>query len=174
MKRTTGRLTERNGKWYAVLNLYTEEGKRKEKWVGLDLEAKRGSKTEANLRLGELLAKYNSGALYLQESLTHAEREKRRIAEQTVAEYIVEWLDAYKCNISILTYNTYMQMVKGRIVPYFEKLNIPLKELTGDEMNNFYIYLRNDGLTGATAQRYHSMMHLAFKQALKRKIIYFK
>ena len=101
MKRITGRLTERNGKWYAVLNLYTAEGKRKEKWVSLDLEAKRGSKTEANLRLGELLAKYNSGALYLQESLTHAEREQRRVAEQTVDEYIVEWLEAYKCNISI-------------------------------------------------------------------------
>lgn len=171
MKRITGRLTERNGKWYAVLNLYTAEGKRKEKWVSLDLEAKRGSKTEANLRLGELLAKYNSGALYLQESLTHAEREQRRVAEQTVDEYIVEWLEAYKCNISILTYNTYMQMVKARIVPYFQKLNIPLKELTGDEVNEFYIHLRNDGLTGATAQRYHSMLHLAFKQAIKRKII---
>ena len=44
MKRITGRLAERNGKWYAIINLYTTEGKRKEKWVGLDLEAKRGSK----------------------------------------------------------------------------------------------------------------------------------
>lgn len=41
MKRITGRLTEKNGKWYAVINLYTVEGKRKEKWQGLDLEAKK-------------------------------------------------------------------------------------------------------------------------------------
>ena len=30
MKRTTGHLAEKNGKWYAVINLYVE-GKRKEK-----------------------------------------------------------------------------------------------------------------------------------------------
>ena len=57
MKRITGRLTEKNGKWYAVINLYTPEGKRKEKWQGLDLEAKRGTKSEANYRLNEVLAK---------------------------------------------------------------------------------------------------------------------
>lgn len=63
------------------------------------------------------------------------------------------------------------RMTDGRIVPYFKKLGIPLKELTGDEINAFYLSLRNDGLTGATAQRYHSMMHLAFKQAVKRRVI---
>lgn len=171
MKRITGRLVEKNGKWYAVINLYTTEGKRKEKWASLDLEAKRGSKTEATYRLNELLSKYNSGDLYLQENLTHAEKEKNRLAEQTVDEYVVEWLEAYKCNIAILTYNSYKTMTDSRIVPYFQKLQIPLKELTGDEINEFYISLRNDGLTGATAQRYHSMLHLAFKQAVKRRII---
>ena len=82
MKRITGRLTEKNGKWYAVINLYTVEGKRKEKWQGLDLEAKKGSKTEAGHRLNELLSKYNSGDLYLKESLTHAEQERMRLADQ--------------------------------------------------------------------------------------------
>ena len=48
MKRTTGHLAEKNGKWYAVINLYDTEGRRKEKWASLDLEAKRGTKTEAN------------------------------------------------------------------------------------------------------------------------------
>lgn len=171
MKRITGRLTEKNGKWYAVINLYTVEGKRKEKWQGLDLEAKKGSKTEAGHRLNELLSKYNSGDLYLKESLTHAEQERMRLADQKVDEYIVEWLESHKCNISVLTYNSYKRMTDGRIVPYFKKLGIPLKELTGDEINAFYLSLRNDGLTGATAQRYHSMMHLAFKQAVKRRVI---
>jgi integrase len=171
MKRITGRLTEKNGKWYAVINLYTAEGKRKEKWTGLDLEAKKGTKTEAAHRLNELLSKYNSGDLYLKESLTHAEQERMRLAEQKVDEYIVEWLESHKCNISVLTYNSYKRMTDGRVVPYFRKLGIPLKELTGDEVNEFYISLRNNGLTGATAQRYHSMLHLAFKQAVKRRVI---
>ena len=31
MKRITGHLTEKNKKWYAVINLYDTDGKRKEK-----------------------------------------------------------------------------------------------------------------------------------------------
>ena len=48
MKRITGRLTEKNKKWYAVINLYDAEGKRKEKWMGLNLDTTRGNKREAD------------------------------------------------------------------------------------------------------------------------------
>ena len=30
----------------------------------------------------------------------------------------------------------------------------------GNELNDFYAYLRNDGLSGASAQRYHSLLHI--------------
>ena len=59
-------------------------------------------------------------------------------------------------------------MADTRIAKYFQKLGVPLKEITGDELNDFYAYLRNDGLSGASAQRYHSLLHIAFKQAGKR------
>ncbi len=171
MKNITGRLTQKNGKWYAVVNLYTAEGKRKEKWCNLNLEVKRGNKTEANQRVIEILAKYNSNDFYLQDSLTHAEREKRRLAAQPVEEYVSEWLESYKCNLSVSTYNSYKMMVNARITRYFKELGLSLKEVTGDEINDFYAYLRGDGLSGATAQRHHSLLHLAFKHAVKRRII---
>ena len=38
-------------------------------------------------------------------------------------------------------------------------------------IDDFYAYLRNDGLSGASAQRYHSLLHIAFKHAVKRGII---
>ena len=47
MKRITGHLTEKNKKWYAVINLYDTDGKRKEKWQGLNLDANKGNKREA-------------------------------------------------------------------------------------------------------------------------------
>ena len=62
-------------------------------------------------------------------------------------------------------------MADTRIAKYFQKLGVPLKEITGDELNDFYAYLRNDGLSGASAQRYHSLLHIAFKHAVKRGII---
>ena len=113
MKRITGRLAERNGKWYAVINLYTAERKRKEKWCNLDLESKRGSKTEANHRLMEILSRYNQSDLYLLDCLSPAECEKRRLAAQTVDAYLTEWLEGYKYNLSVLTFNGYKAMVES-------------------------------------------------------------
>ena len=61
MKRITGHLAEKNGRWYAVINLYDADGKRREKWRSLDLEAKKGTKIEANHRMNEVLEQYNLG-----------------------------------------------------------------------------------------------------------------
>ena len=47
LKRITGHLEEKNGKWYSAVNHYDAEGKRRVKWHNLDLEAKKGSKKEA-------------------------------------------------------------------------------------------------------------------------------
>ena len=62
-KRITGHLEEKNGKWYAAVNHYDAEGKRKVKWHSLDLEAKKGTKKEAEARLNKLLDKFNTGDL---------------------------------------------------------------------------------------------------------------
>lgn len=171
MKRITGRLTEKNGKWYAIINLYTPEGKRKEKWQSLDLEAKRGSKTEANYRLSELLAKYNTGEIYLMDTMTRAEQERARIAGMLVQDYVQEWLDQYRNNISVLTYATYKNMVEAKIVPYFTQQKLTLSDLTGDDLNDYYNYLLDSGLKGITVQKQHALLHLAFKHAVKRRII---
>ena len=171
MKPITGRLTEKNNKWYAVINLYNEEGVRKQKWISIDLEAKKGTKTEAQSRLREILEEYNSLETLKYQTMSRAEQAKARKASLSVEDYLAEWLENYKCNISVLTYNGYKQLLTGRIIPYFKGQNIELKDLTGDDLNDFYMYLRNDGLTGATAQRHHSFLHIAFKHAVKRGII---
>ena len=173
MKRTTGRLTEKNGKWYAVINLYTTEGKRKEKWINLDLEARRGSKTEANCRLTKILARYNSGELYMQDTLTNGEREQWRIARLTLPEYMAEWLEDYKYYIAVNTYSVYRGMLKTKIAPYFKELEISMKDVSGRMLNDFYKHLMEQGLTGSTVQKYHNLIHLAYKHAIKKGVVPF-
>jgi len=51
------------------------------------------------------------------------------------------------------------------------KMKIKVKEITGDEINEYYAYLRARGLKGTSCQRLHSLLHLAFKSAMKRRII---
>ncbi|MBQ9718797.1 MAG: tyrosine-type recombinase/integrase family protein, partial [Clostridia bacterium] len=171
MKRITGHLSERNGKWYAVVNLYDTDGKRHEKWNSLDLPAKKGNKTEATHRLNQILEKYNTGDLYLMESLSHADRERNRIANMMVEDYLPEWLESHKNNISKSTCSTYRQYIEASMIPFFAPMHLKVKEVTGDEINAYYNHIRNKGLKGTSAQRHHAMLHLAFKSAVKRRII---
>lgn len=52
----TGSLTIKNGKYYAVLNIY-EDGKRKKKWINSSLPEK-GNKRKAEAFLREKIAEY--------------------------------------------------------------------------------------------------------------------
>ena len=57
------------------------------------------------------------------------------------------------------------------MIPFFKTMKIKVNEITGDEINAFYASLRMAGLKGTSIKRYHSVLHLAFKTAMKRKII---
>ena len=92
MKRITGRLTEKNKKWYAVINLYDTEGKRKEKWRGLNLDTTRGNKRAAEHRLRQIHEQYNPDDLYKRENMSHADKERSRVAHMQVADYLPDWL----------------------------------------------------------------------------------
>lgn len=172
MKRITGHLAERNNKWYAVINLYDANGKRKEKWQSLDLASGKGSKREADFRLHQLLEKFNSDDIYLQNNMSHAEKERSRVANMQVIDYLPEWLESHKLNISTLTYTGYKTMIESRMIPYFKTLgDLKVKDITGDEINDYYFHIRKLGLKGTSAQRHHSLLHLAFKSAVKRRVI---
>ena len=171
LKKITGHLEESKGRWYAAVNHYGADGKRHVKWYNLDLESKKGTKRKAEERLTELLEKLNRGNDYLYENLTPAEREHVRLSNAPVEEYITEWLEDHKRNITASTYNGYKNYIDKKIVPYFKSKHILVKELTGDDINAFYNYLTELGLKGTSQQRYHAVLHLAFKTAVKRRII---
>ena len=142
MKITTGHLAEKSGKWYAVINLYDADGKRHEKWRSLGLDAKKGTKTEANHRLNEVLEQYNLGDQYLHEGMSRADKEHNRIADMRVEDYLTEWLESYKGNITKSTYTSYKRYMDVHMIPFFKKMKIKVKEITGDEINEYYAYLR--------------------------------
>ena len=154
-----------------MINLPNTDGKRRTKWHTLNLDAKKGNKKEAQHRLNQIIDKYNSGDMYLAESMTHAERERNRLANTKMLDYLDEWLEGHKHNVEKQTYHQYKRYIDGRIREFFTPLDIKVKELTGDEINDFYTYLRNEGPAGSSCQRYHSLLHKAFKDAMKRRII---
>ena len=172
LKRITGHITEKNKKWYAVINLYDTEGKRKEKWQKLNLDASKGNKREAEYRLRQILDQYNTDDLYKQDNMSHADRERSRVAHMQVADYLSEWLESHKVNVSESTYEGYRLMIESRMAPFFREYgDLKVKDITGGEINDYYTCILREGLKGTTAQRHHALLHLAFKSAVKRRII---
>lgn len=171
MRRITGHLREKNGKWYAVVNHYDTEGKRKVRWHNLDLPVTKGNKKEAQHRLQRLLDQINTGDLYLMENMTPAERERHRLAESLVEDYLMEWCESHSKKVAATTAEQYRRYLELRVIPFFKELHVKMKEVTGDEINAFYETLVADGLKGTSQQRYHGVLHKAFKDAMKRRII---
>ena len=61
--------------------------------------------------------------------------------------------------------------INVHMIPFFKPMKLKVRELTGDEINEYYAHLRAKGLKGTTCQRHHALLHLAFKSAMKRRII---
>ena len=116
-------------------------------------------------------ASFCTGDVHLAETMTHADRERNRLANTKMLDYLDEWLEGHQHDIERETYHQYKRYIDGRIREFFTPLDLTVKDLSGDEINEFYTYLRNAGLKGSTGQRYHGVLHKAFKDAVKRRII---
>ena len=87
----------------------------------------------------------------------------------TVAMYLHKFI--WKDQTEKQMYRVNPMILVEDMKPFFKKLDIKVKDLTGDEVNEYYAHLREKGLKGTTCQRHHSLLHLAFKSAMKRRVI---
>lgn len=110
----TGSLTIKNGKYYAVLNVY-ENGKRKKKWICSDLPEK-GNKRRAEQFLREKLAEY--------------ERMEDIVRSDVLfSDYVRIWLEQIARKVDTVTMQGYQVLADGHILPYFDEVKIRLSDL---------------------------------------------
>lgn len=109
----TGSLTVKNGKYYAVLNVY-ENGKRKKKWISTDLPEK-GNKRKAEQFLRKKLAEYER-----MEGIVRS--------DVKFSDYVRIWLEQIARTVDPVTMQGYQVTADGHILPYFdEKKNRPCR-----------------------------------------------
>ena len=128
----SGSLQVKDGKYYAVLSLRTNEltkkGKIKyrTKWISTGFEVK-GNKKRAKEFLNEKCREYS----------------KRNVdyCDMYFADYMVEWLDEIEPEIRANTYRGYSGNVGNHIVPYFYPRRIKIQELKVSDLEDFYKYL---------------------------------
>ena len=159
----TGNLQIKNGKYYAVINLYVD-GKRKQKWVSLKLP-KKCTKKERDKKFREILSQYE-------------ENPQLNTSIVLFAEYVNAWLKEAKIKVDTVTYQHYENEIKNHIIPYFKRNQIKVIDINRQILQNYFNEKfengRLDGKGGLSAKtlRHHkNIIHQTLELAVLNGII---
>lgn len=176
MKEVTGSLQTKNGKYYVLVNLYDHSRKRSVKWVSLGLSVK-GNKKAAKARMAEVLDEYNRSQQKMFKAVSKKKNpeqfieQRERIQSQHIVEFLTDWINGSATRLQQSTVDGYLKMTNGRIAEFFGDSEITVGNLAGEDLNEFYAYLDDEGLSAATALRYHGLFHAALKYAVKKELL---
>lgn len=169
----TGCLQQKNGYYYVLLYLKVD-GKRKVKWISTKLPVSGTSERKAKRAFDEIRSQFEKE---YEEQLQREEQE--RILEQTVphdarlefSDYMNKWLNSVRSTIATATYQSYANMLKARIIPYFEPCGIAVMDLTPQDIEDFYQKVLADGCTTNTVIHYHAIIRKALQSAVRKDTI---
>ena len=169
----TGSLQQKNGYYYAVLYLKVD-GKRKCKWIPTKLPVNGTSNRKAQKAFDEIRIEYERE----QEELQRKEAELAELTKNThpdallpFTDYIEKWLNSARPSLATTTYQSYSNMIKARILPYFKPLDLKLQEVTPQHIEDFYQTILDDNCTTNTVIHYHSILRKAMQVAVKKDVI---
>ena len=191
-------IRQKNGLYYAVMVYTNVRGKRKEKWFPTKLPVK-GNKTKAEAFSRKILREFEiprEDLCYhevkedsaidesqpiepqllsaLLEKVTLSELSSEQVANLLFADYIKMYLPLTKKrkrHIEETTYAGYCENVRYPIVPYFRKRKIRLKDLSAQDIQDFYD-VQLERVKPNTVIHYHAIIRLALCYA--RKMGYIK
>ena len=160
-------VTQKNDRWYAIINVHDEHGKRKQKWICTDLPSKKG---KANKKQAQKIADQ------LQEEY---DKKKTPYTNITVAAYFTEWLKQAATEVRPKTFSTYRGDMVNHIIPYFEEKKILLQDLKTVDLEDYYRSKlqpdsRLDGsgaLSAQTIKHHHQHISKALNDAVRRGLI---
>ena len=158
MKLVAGRLTLKNGRYYAVLNYKNAGGQRKTKWISLGLPEK-GNKRKAEAELARLRAEFEPPKEVGDLS-----------SDMLFADYLLEWREIAKGRLAVATYSSYAAMIKKPVGPYFRQRNLTLRELEARHLQMFYSEMLRK-VKPNTVIHYHAIIHSALKYAVKTDML---
>ncbi len=160
----TGSIQTKNGKYYAVINLINNNGKRKQKWISTGLEIK-GNKKKAEQ--------------FLRDKIKEFELQKNIVSvDMLFTDYIVLWLDTIKISVDEITYKGYKWMCDAHILPYFTSKKIKLCDISRNHIQDYINYKfengrldNKGGLSPKTLKEHKLIINSVLKEAVKNDLI---
>lgn len=153
----SGRLIERDQKYYAVLNLKHPDGSRWQKRVNLELPVKNNRR-----RAEELLIK-------LQADYTRKQMIQSNCAEMLFNDYMESWLERKQKSISPTTYRGYYYIFSGAFKPAFQ--DIRLKGLCSDDLRGYFSQMDARGISPTTQQHHYMLLRQLLAAAVQTGLL---
>ena len=154
----------KSGRLYAVINI-REDGKSKAVWRAMGLPDSVGKAT-ANKAFRETVARFEDE---YNERLLRGDRPDADIPIYT---FLCAHLTRMEKTLQESTVRSYDTLVHGRIKQHFTaRPSITVGNLRPKDIEEFYEFLYSVGCGENTVLHYHTLMHSAFKQAVKRERI---
>ncbi len=155
----TGSLFERRGKFTAILSYYDEDGKRRQKSVALGIPVK-GGKRKAMARLEELKREF-------------ALKEPAKPKEESplFADYLKDWLKIASTTIERTTKQSYEQLFKARLDPFFRSRKLKLCDVEPKHIRELHQSILDDGCNANTVIHYHALVRKALQYAVENDMI---
>lgn len=154
----TGSLQKKGKYYYVVVNIKNADGDYYQKWIS----TKCIKKNEARAEMEDILYDMRKG-LYVNSSRVKFH------------ELMKTWLDdVIKNKVELTTYEGYMTNINLHIIPYFEKLDIMIQDLTPLHFDRFFNLKYENGRCdgkGGLAPTYLKKLFYNMKQALDYAIV---
>ena len=121
----TTTLRIKNGRYYAVVS-YKEGSENKQKWIALGLPAK-NNKRKAEAMLDRIKKEYE-------------ERYSTPHGDILFVTYIRQWLESKRPFVEQSTWEGYQIYAEKHIIPYFEPLELTLRDVKPQHIKDYYHY----------------------------------
>lgn len=154
----TGSLRSDKGKFYAVLNLKDELGKRKQKTINLHIDDIPGNKRKAERAFRDVLSEYEDKQIMVYRT------------NVLFCDYVNVWLEEAKENLQPNSYEAYQMNVDNHIYPHFKKKGLYVQDLVYSDIKNYYIE-KGKHLSSNTLKKHHALISQTLRKAVQDGLI---
>lgn len=103
------------------------------------------------------------------EEYTRKQQVEQNHPDAIFMNFLRDWLEKRKADISPSTYRSYRNMIDHRMQAVF--MENPIREITFWFIEDYFGYLQYDGLSGATVQHHYALLKTVFHEAHRQGII---